>query len=59
MRRPTGLVLVSGYEPDVVADVVSSRLSAAALNGMGAQGEPIIGGYRLAFAMTPQDVAAK
>jgi len=52
------IVLVSGYEPGVVADIASNRLSAATLNSMGAQGEPIIGRYRLAFAMTPQDLAA-
>jgi len=52
------IVLISGYDPAVVADVVSSQLSAASLRGMGAKQNPVIGQYRLAFAMTSQDAAA-
>ncbi|MBN9006500.1 MAG: hypothetical protein J0H40_13935 [Rhizobiales bacterium] len=52
------IVLLSGYDPDVVRDAVSDRFSVSALQGMGAQGEPLTGRYTLAFTMTAQDVAA-
>jgi hypothetical protein len=52
------IVLLSGYDPDVVQDTVSDRFSVSALQGMGAQGEPLTGCYTLAFTMTAQDVAA-
>ena len=52
------IVLISGYEPAVVADVVSTQLSATSLRRMGAKENPAIGQYRLAFAMTPQDATA-
>lgn len=52
------IVLLSGYDPDVVRDAVSDRFSVSALQGIGAQGEPLTGRYTLAFTMTAQDVAA-
>jgi hypothetical protein len=52
------IVLVSGYEPQTVADTVASRMSVDMLRAMGAQDSPTIGRYRLAYTMTPQDVAA-
>ena len=52
------IVLISGYEPAVVADVVSTQFSAASLRGMSAKENPAIGRYRLAYAMTSQDVTA-
>jgi len=52
------IVLISGYEPAVVADVVSTQFSAASLRGMSAKENPAIGQYRLAYAMTSQDVTA-
>jgi hypothetical protein len=51
------IVLFSGYDPEVVQDTVSNRLSPSALRSMGAQGDPVAGRYTLAFAMTAQDVA--
>ena len=52
------IVLLSGYDPVVVELVVSSKLSPPALRSMGAQEKVTIGHYRLAFTMSPQDVAA-
>jgi hypothetical protein len=52
------IVLLSGYDPDVVQDAVAARFSPSALQGMGAQGDPMAGRYTLAFTMTAQDVAA-
>lgn len=51
------IVLVSGYEPQAVADIVAQDLSTTRLNAMGAQDNPTSGGYRLSYTMTPQDVA--
>lgn len=50
------IVLISGYEPQIVSDAVSNRLSEANLRAMGAQESPTMGRYRLAFTMTGQDV---
>jgi hypothetical protein len=52
------IVLLSGYDADVVQNVVSDRFSMSALRSMGALGEPTAGRYTLAFTMTAQDVAA-
>jgi hypothetical protein len=52
------IVLLSGYDPDVVQEVASHQLSTPALHSMGARETIMTGQYRLAFTMTPQDVAA-
>ncbi|MDO8877365.1 MAG: hypothetical protein Q8M24_26305 [Pseudolabrys sp.] len=50
------IVLVSGYEPQAVADTVANSLSAPNLRAMGADDNQTTGRYRLAYTMTPQDV---
>ncbi|TFV50812.1 hypothetical protein [Bradyrhizobium niftali] len=52
------IVLLSGYDADVVERAVAEQLSPSALHAAGAQDNPTTGRYRLAFTMTPQDVAA-
>ena len=52
------IVLLSGYDADVVEAVIAGPLSPGSLGALGAQNNPTIGRYRLAFTMTPQDVAA-
>jgi hypothetical protein len=52
------IVLLSGYDPQIVELVVSGKLSTPALGNMGAQEKVTAGHYRLAFTMSPQDVAA-
>lgn len=52
------IVLLSGYDADVVADLIESQFSASSLRAAGARDDVMIGRYRLAFTMTPQDVAA-
>jgi len=52
------IVLLSGYDPDVVQKVVADQFSSPSLRGGGARADPTIGHYRLAFTMTPLDVAA-
>ena len=49
------IVLLSGYDPQIVE---LSKLSTPALRNMGAQEKVTAGHYRLAFTMSPQDVAA-
>lgn len=56
-RAADWIVLLSGYDPDVVHGVIANRLSVAALHLQGAEGESATGHYRLALTMTPQDVA--
>lgn len=51
------IVLLSGYEAEMVERAAADQLSASALGALGARHNPTIGKYRLAFAMTPQDVA--
>jgi hypothetical protein len=51
------IMLLSGYDADAIEQVTADRLSPAALGALGAQDNPTIGRYRLAFTMTPQDVA--
>ena len=51
------IILLSGYDADAIEQVTADRLSPAALGTLGAQDNPTIGRYRLAFTMTPQDVA--
>ncbi|MFT4118281.1 hypothetical protein [Bradyrhizobium sp.] len=52
------IVLLCGYDPDVVERVIGDQLSSSALRGAGAMDDPAIGRYRIAFTMTPQDVPA-
>jgi hypothetical protein len=52
------IVLLSGYDPEVVQNVVADRLSSPALNLLGAQENSVMGRYKLAFAMAPLDVIA-
>jgi hypothetical protein len=49
------IILLSGYDPESLQEVVSNRLSAPALHLAGAQKNSTTGRYRLAFTMTPQD----
>lgn len=53
------IILLSGYEIDVVEAVIAGQLSPSSLHGAGAQDNPTLGRYRLAFTMTPQDVAGQ
>jgi hypothetical protein len=52
------IVLLSGYDPEVLQNVMTNRFTPPTLHFMGAQDTSIMGRYRLAFAMTPLDVAA-
>ena len=52
------IILLSGYDSDVVENVIAGQLSPSSLQTAGGQDDPILGRYRLAFTMTPQDVAA-
>lgn len=51
------IVLLAGYDGDAVEAVLAGQLSPPSLHGAGAQDNPTLGRYRLALAMTPQDVA--
>jgi hypothetical protein len=51
------IVLISGYEPDAVTSVVADQFSPQALRAAGARETTAIGQYRLAYSMTPPDVA--
>jgi hypothetical protein len=52
------IVLVSGYDPEVLQRVVSDRFSSPALHLAGAHEKSVVGLHRLAFTMTSADVAA-
>ncbi|MDF0496612.1 hypothetical protein [Bradyrhizobium yuanmingense] len=52
------IILVSGYDIDAVDAVIAGQLSPPSLQSAGAQGGSTLGRYRLAFTMTPNDVAA-
>jgi len=52
------IVLLSGYDADVVEAAIAGPLSPSLLQAAGAGEAPTVGRYRLAFTMTPQDVAA-
>ncbi|WP_128924774.1 hypothetical protein [Bradyrhizobium guangxiense] len=52
------IVLLSGYDADAVESAVIAQLAPSVLHAAGAQDHPTVGRYRLAFTMTPQDVAA-
>jgi len=51
------IVLLSGYDPDVVGEVVADQLSSSALHLAGARENLTTGQYRLEFTMTPLDLA--
>ncbi|WP_314944768.1 hypothetical protein [Bradyrhizobium cosmicum] len=50
------IVLLSGYDPEIIEAAIASPLSPSSLGALGAQDNPMIGRYRLGFTMTPQDV---
>ena len=50
------IVLLSGYDPEVLQNVVANDFSPSALHLLGAQERFTIGRYRLAFTMMSQDV---
>jgi hypothetical protein len=50
------IVLLSGYDPEVVQEAVSNQLSERRLSGMGAQEKATLDRFKLAFTMTPQDI---
>ena len=52
------IVLLSGYDADVVDAGVAGQFSPSSLHAAGAREDIKIGRYRLTFTMTPQDVAA-
>ena len=52
------IVLLSGYDPGTLQEVISNRFSAPALRLAGAQEKSTTGRYNLAFTMTSQDTAA-
>jgi hypothetical protein len=52
------IVLLSGYDHDVLQDVLSESYSSPSLHFAGAKEKPTVGCYRLSFTMTPHDVAA-
>jgi len=52
------IILLSGYDPDVVQKTVADRLSSSALRLANARENPTIGHYRLAFTITRHDLAA-
>ena len=52
------IVLVSGYDPEVVEKTVANQFSSTALHLLGAQEKSTLGLYKLAFTMTSQDVVA-
>jgi len=52
------IVLVAGYDPDVVQKVVADQLSSSALRFAGARENSTIGHYTLEFTTTPPDFAA-
>jgi len=49
------IVLLAGYDPEVVQSVVSEQFSPAALNRAGARDNQTVDRYALAYAMTPLD----
>jgi hypothetical protein len=51
------IVMVSGYDPHEVERVIADQLSLPVLQRAGARENSVIGHYRLAFTMTPQDLA--
>ncbi|PSO18162.1 hypothetical protein [Bradyrhizobium sp. MOS003] len=52
------IVLLSGYDADVVEDVTAGQFSPSSLRAAGARENILVGRFRLSLTMTPQDVAA-
>jgi hypothetical protein len=52
------IILLSGYDPEIVGDAASKFFSSSALHLIGAKEKSIAGRYKLAFTMTPLDVVA-
>jgi hypothetical protein len=52
------IVLLSGYDPEVLQRLVSECFSSPALQLVGAHEKSVMGRYKLAFTMTSADVAA-
>jgi hypothetical protein len=52
------IILLSGYDPDVLADAATRQFSSHALHLAGARENSTVGHYGLSFAMTHQDIAA-
>ena len=53
------IILLSGYDPDVVQDVAHDQLSSRALHHAGAREDSTLGLYRLGLTMTPADLVAQ
>jgi len=51
------ILLLSGYDPEVVQEAVLKFFSPSALHLLGAEEKSLAGRYKLAYAMTPNDVA--
>jgi hypothetical protein len=52
------IVLLSGYDPEIVGDAASKFFSSSALHLIGGKEKSIVGRYKLAFTMTPLDLVA-
>ncbi len=52
------IVLLSGYDADVVENVTAGQFSPSPLRAAGAREDILVGRFRLSLTMTPQDVAA-
>lgn len=52
------IVLLSGYDANVVEDVTAGQFSPSSLRAAGAREDILVGRFRLSLTMTPQDVAA-
>lgn len=52
------IVLLSGYDANVVENVTASQFSPSSLREAGAREDILVGRFRLSLTMTPQDVAA-
>jgi hypothetical protein len=52
------VVLLSGYDPEVIQHVLVNSYSAPSLHRAGAQQQLAVGRYQLSFTMAPRDVAA-
>ena len=50
------IILLSGYDPEVLENVVADQISSPALHHLGTQEKSTMGRYKLAFTMTAQDV---
>jgi hypothetical protein len=51
------IVLLSGYDPEVVQQIIADSFSSPALHLLGAEERSVMGRYKLALAMTPADIA--